>query len=347
VKHESLKRPARKVVLGGFVLLFVVAVLLGTSTGAAQLSARTVGAILLTAAGDFGIEPWWDEQDEVIVFQLRLPRVLLALLVGSTLAASGAAFQALFRNPMADPFILGVSPGAALGASIAMVLRLDIRLFGLSQVPLFAFGGGLLTSLLVYQAARRRQVVPIQSLLLTGIAVGSLLSALTSLLMVLSQKDMHHVMFWIMGGLSGRGWTHVYMVLPYALFGIVLILGSARDLNLILLGEEDAFHLGLRVESAKTKLLVASSLACAAAVAAAGVIGFVGLLVPHAVRLLTGPDHRFFLPVTVIAGGTTLALADVFARTLLPPQEVPLGVVTALMGAPVFLYLLRRRSGSE
>lgn len=347
MRTEKHRRPPRRVVLGCFVALLLISVVFGVSTGPAKVSPAATATMLMRSLGFTAITPWWDSTDEAIVISIRLPRVMLAVIVGSTLAASGAAFQALFRNPMADPFILGVSPGAAFGATVAIVSRLNMTLFGVPAIPFFAFAGGLGAALVVYRLARVGQTLPVQSLLLTGIACGSLLSSFTSLLMVLSQHDLQHVVFWIMGGLAGRTPSHVLIVLPYALLGIVLILGSARDLNLILLGEEDAHHLGVKVERAKTQILVAASLSCAAAVATAGIIGFVGLLVPHAVRLVTGPDHRFFLPVTLVAGGTTLVLADIAARTMLPPQEIPLGVVTALMGAPVFLYLLRRRGGVE
>jgi iron complex transport system permease protein len=301
----------------------------------------------LDRLGLFSGSRWWSDTDKAIVFDIRLPRAILGMLVGASLAVCGAAFQGLFRNPMADPFILGVSPGAALGAALAIVFRVDVRILGVSAIPLSAFAGGLFTSALVYALSRVRSAVPVHTLLLTGIAVGSVLSALTSLVMVLGQRDLYQVFFWIMGGLGGRTWVHVSMVLPYAALGILVILLSARELNLMLLGEEDAFHLGVGVERTKMKILVAASLAAAAAVAAAGVVGFVGLIVPHAVRLVVGPDHKVFLPSTLFAGGATLLAADMVARSAFGPQEIPLGVVTALLGAPFFLFLLRAKGAGK
>ena len=340
-------RPKPRAVIGLLLALTLCALLAAASTGATHVGPRTVGAMVLDKLGLLRVSPWWSEVDEAIVFDIRLPRAVLAILVGASLAVCGAAFQGLFRNVMADPFILGVSPGAALGAALAIVLKVDARLFGVSSIPLFAFAGGLITSALVYSLSRVRSLVPVHTLLLTGIAVGSVLSSLTSLVMVLGQRDLYQVFFWIMGGLGGRTWAHVSMVLPYAALGIVVILLSARELNLMLLGEEDAFHLGVGVERTKIKILVAASLAASAAVAAAGVVGFVGLIVPHAVRLIVGPDHRVFLLSALLAGSATLLAADMVARSAFGPQEIPLGVVTALLGAPFFLFLLRTKGAGK
>lgn len=332
---------------GLLLALTACALLAAASTGAAHVGPRTVGAMILARFGLLRAVPWWSEVDESIVFDIRLPRAVLGMLVGGSLAVCGAAFQGLFRNVMADPFILGVSPGAALGAALAIVLRVDVKLFGISAIPLFAFGGGLLTSVLVYSLSRIRSTVPVHTLLLTGIAVGSVLSSLTSLVMVLGQRDLYQVFFWIMGGLGGKTWAHVRMVLPYAALGIVAILLSARELNLMLLGEEDAFHLGVSVERTKLRILVAASLAAAAAVAAAGVVGFVGLIVPHATRLVVGPDHKVFLPSAMLAGSATVLAADMVARSAFGSQEIPLGIVTALLGAPFFLFLLRTKGAGK
>jgi len=347
VKVPVGRRARPRTVLGLLVLAVVSFVILGSSVGAARVGPVSAGAMILRRVGFSGIKPWWGEADEAILFAIRLPRVVLAAIVGATLAASGAAFQGLFRNPMADPFVLGTSPGAALGATIAIVLRLNVTYMGISSVPLFAFAGALLTSIAVYAMSRMRGAAPREVLLLTGIAFGSLLSSVTSLLMVLSSSDLSHVFFWIMGGLSGATWSRVTMVLPYSLLGLALIMASARELNLMLLGEEDAFHLGVDVERTKTRILAAASLACAAAVAASGVVGFVGLMVPHTVRLLTGPDHRVFMPSALLAGAAILLLADIISRVVLAPQEIPLGIVTAILGVPFFLFLLRRKEAGD
>ena len=340
-------RLGARAAIGLLLVLTACALLAAASTGAARVGLRTVGAMILSRFGLLHASPWWSDVDEAIVFDIRLPRAALGMLVGASLAVCGAAFQGLFRNVMADPFILGVSPGAALGAALAIVLKVDVRLFGVSAIPLFAFGGGLVASALVYSLSRIRSTVPVHALLLTGIAVGSVMSSLTSLVMVLGQKDLYQVFFWIMGGLGGKTWAHVSMVLPYAVVGIVVILLSARELNLMLLGEEDAFHLGVGVEGTKLRILVSASLAAAAAVAAAGVVGFVGLMVPHAVRLVVGPDHRVFLPSAMLAGSATVLAADMVARSAFGSQEIPLGIVTALLGAPFFLFLLRTKGAGK
>ncbi|MFY9604453.1 MAG: iron chelate uptake ABC transporter family permease subunit [bacterium] len=278
-----------------------------------------------------------------IVTKLRLPRVLLAVLVGSSLAVSGATFQGLFKNPMADPYIIGVSAGAALGGTTALALSLRLRFLGIGAVPLFAFFGALLTMGLVYNLARVGQRVPVMSLLLAGIAVGSVLQALVSLVTYFSESELQKIVFWLMGSLSGRSWDYFFLSLPYALASMLIIWMYARDLNAFLLGEEPAQHLGIDVERTKRHLLWAASMLTAVAVATSGLIGFVGLVVPHIVRLLFGPDHRILLPAAALSGGIFLVWVDTCARILLPPLELPVGLLTALIGGPFFLYLLRKR----
>lgn len=223
-----------------------------------------------------------------------------------------------------------------------MVLAVSWTWMGLGSVPLAAFLGALVTVIVVYNLARVGNVIPVQNLLLAGIAVSAFLSSLVSLLMYFSDDRLHAVVYWLMGGLSGRSWDYVMWSLPYLVVGVGLAIYCARDLNVMLLGEEAAEHLGVEVETSKRILLVAASVLTAIAVAASGIIGFVGLIVPHVVRILIGPDHWKLIPAAGVAGAILVVLADLAARTLLAPVEIPLGVVTSLFGAPFFIYLLRR-----
>ena len=334
-----------------FVALAVLlagTVIASLSMGAAKIPPAGVGYEILSRMPglnhlDAGLSP----SDRTIVFELRLPRLVLALLVGSALAVAGVVMQAFFQNPMAAPSIIGVSSGAALGATIAIMLGLEFYVVGLSAIPVVAFVSALAVTALVYVLSRRGGRTPVGVLLLTGIAMGSMCSALASLLLVTGQDPQHldldRVVYWMLGSVAGKGWTHVQIILPYVVLGGAAIYLFGRDLNVLLLGDETAHYLGLEVERVKLLLLTFSSLLAAAAVAVSGVIGFVGLIVPHVMRIITGPEHRVLLPAAAIAGGVLLALADVIARTAAAPTEIPVGIITSVLGAPFFLYLLHRR----
>lgn len=278
-----------------------------------------------------------------IIINIRLPRVLLAALVGASLSVAGATMQGLFRNPLADPYIIGVSSGAALGATAAIVFGLTLGFAGFGAVPIMAFAGGLSTIALVYHISRQGNSVPVMTLLLAGIAIGAFLSAFVSLLIFFSGERMHQVVFWMMGGLGGARWSYLRVMLPYVLLGYGCIYFFARELNAMLLGEDTAHYLGIDAEKLKKIFLVAASLLVSAAVSTSGIIGFIGLVVPHIVRLLAGPDHRFLLPSSALSGAILLIGADTLARTIIAPTELPVGIITALLGAPFFLYLLRKR----
>ncbi len=323
------------------ILIMIIAVTIGT----ANISVKEVVQIILKSIpyADTLIEQTWQLSREIIVLQVRLPRIVLGFLIGAGLAGAGAAFQAVFKNPMADPYIIGVSSGAALGATLAISLRLSFSFLGFSSIPLLAFIGALSTIFLVYNLARTGRKVPVQSLLLAGIAVSFFFSALVSLIIVLSNKQMSEIVFWLMGGLYARGWDHVRMAFPYITIGLVVIGYSCRELNVLLLGEEAAHHLGIDVERAKVRLLAAGSLVAAGAVSVSGIIGFVGLIIPHIVRLIVGPDHRILIPSSILIGGMFLVIADTIGRTIISPTEIPVGIITAIFGGPFFLYLLRRR----
>lgn len=320
--------------------------ILSLSLGTVHLPIRDIwgmiGSRLPFLSNAFFDTVWWPASSEVILFQIRMPRVLLAGIVGASLALSGTTLQGLFRNPMASPFVLGISGGAALGAVCAFVWAIEFSFLGLSSVPLMAFAGALGTMVLVYHLARVRNHVPIAGLLLCGIAVGALLSALVSLTLVFGEEHVGHIVFWLMGGLSHADWSRIGHVIPYVLIGLTVTIVYARDLNAMLLGEDASKQLGINVERVKLYLLCATSLLTAAAVSVSGVIGFVGLIVPHIVRLLIGPDHRQLVPIATLAGAIFLTMMDTVARTALPATEIPVGAITALFGGPFFIFLLRR-----
>ncbi len=279
----------------------------------------------------------------LIVLQLRLPRIILGAMVGAGLAAAGVSYQAILRNPLADPYVIGVSAGAGLGAALAITFRLGINFLGLSTIPLMAFLGAVLTVLAVYLLARIGGKVTMPSLLLAGVAVGAFLTACISLLLVFYRRSLDEVVFWLMGGLSGRGWPQVWNVLPYVCLGLSVLCILARPLNLMALGEEPAAHLGVEVRRTRNLILAAGSLLAATAVASSGIIGFVGLMIPHMARMLVGGDHRRLLPFTALFGAAFLVSADTLARVAFSPLEIPVGVITALCGGPFFLWLLRQR----
>ncbi|TCJ18287.1 iron ABC transporter permease [Rubrobacter taiwanensis] len=320
-----------------------------------------IGASLAALAGvsvlALGTGPSWLPPGEVvrallgggegpsaaIVNDIRLPRIALGALVGCALGISGAAMQGVFRNPMADPYIIGISPGAALGAVVAVASGVSVSVLGLSAISLAAFAGALLAALTVMTLARRGSLFPVADLLLVGIAVGAFASAVYSLLaLTLADSRIAAVFYWLLGSLSAADWDRVLATLPYLAVVAAVLLSMARQLDVFALGEEEAGYLGIRVERMKLIVVGAASLGAAAAVAVSGVIGFVGLIVPHLARLVVGPRHALLLPVSGIWGATLLVAADAVARSALAYSEIPVGIITALCGAPFFLYLLKR-----
>lgn len=303
--------------------------------------ARIVGEHLRGADGGGD----WPAAWETILLQIRLPRVILGGLVGLALAVAGAVYQALFRNPLAEPYLIGVSSGASFGATLAIVLVWRFGWGGWNGVSLAAFVGALLATAAIYGLARVGGRTPVTTLILAGVALNAVLSAATVFLMYMMRDAFQamHVLGWLMGSLALADWEKVRVVLPYVLGGLVVIGAYAHALNVLQLDEEQAQSLGVAVERTKGVLIVAVSLATAAAVSVSGVVGFVGLIIPHIVRLIWGPDYRFLLPMSGMIGAASLILADGVARTFFAPRELPLGVVTAVVGAPFFLYLLRRQ----
>lgn len=314
-------------------IALLVSLLLSVSFGAVSLSPRELMS---------GLAGSGDPAHELILWDLRIPRSLLAVLVGGALALAGATFQALLRNPLAEPYILGISGGAAVGA--VLVLSLGIATVGSWTLPAAAFAGALAAIFLVFRIARRAdRSMDVRVLLLSGVVVGAFFSAVIALILSVSDAPtVRGAVLWMMGSLAGAGWRSVTVVAVYTLPAALVLLGLSRPLNLISLGEETASVLGADVERVKVTAFAVASLITAAGVGVAGVIGFVGLVVPHGVRLLVGSDHRVLMPLSFLAGGVFLTLADLVARTVVSPAEIPIGVVTAFVGVPLFLVLLRR-----
>ncbi|MBT9139887.1 MAG: Hemin transport system permease protein HmuU [Dehalococcoidia bacterium] len=339
-----MKRSQKTWLFAALFVTLLLTVILATAVGAVAIPADVTLRIILSQLG----MPWIETGDigrntEAIVWSLRLPRVLLGVLIGASLALAGSTFQGLLRNPLADPFTIGVSSGAATGATIAIFLSQLNGLHFPHMIPLFAFTGALLAFFFVYNLSKIGGQIPVVTLLLSGVVVSSFLSAVISLLMVFAGENIKGIFFWLSGGLMMRSWTEIGFVAPYLLLGFCLIFAYARELNILLLGEEAALHLGVRVDFTKKLLLVTASLVTAAAVSVSGMIGFVGLIIPHAVRMVSGPDHRVLLPASALVGGIFLVWADVVARTVMAPREIPVGIITAFIGAPFFIYLLRKK----
>jgi len=327
----------------GLSVLLVVVAALATTIGSVKIPLLTTCQVLISKLPLLHITPFWPSGVETIILEIRLPRVILAGLVGAALGTAGATYQGLFRNPLADPYLIGVAQGASLGAVVGFLLPTTGHILGVGIVPLFAFAGALVSTAIVYGLSRVGKTLPVTTLILAGVALGALLGSIVSYLIISSGEKMHGIVFWLMGSFSLTQWSDVKLVLPYVIVGIAVILLYARPLNVMQLDEEQAQQLGINVERLKLVLLIAATLITAAAVSFVGTIGFVGIIIPHAVRLIWGADHRFLLPLSVLSGAIFLILADLIARTAQAPAEIPIGVITALCGAPFFLYLLRRR----
>jgi iron complex transport system permease protein len=327
----------------GLLVLLVLAIAIAASIGSVSIPLSTTFGILADRLPFVDITPTWPDALATIVIDIRLPRVILAGLVGAALAVAGATYQGLFRNPLADPYLIGVAQGASLGAVIGFMLPVGWNIAGFGLIPLFAFLGALLSTLVVYLLARVGKTLPVTTLILAGVALSALLGSIVSYLIISSGNKMHGILFWLMGSFAASRWSEVAVALPYIAVGSAVIIVLARLLNVMQLDEEQAQQLGVNVEALKIVLLAAATLVTAASVAFVGTIGFVGIIVPHAVRLIWGADHRYLLPLAVLTGAVFMIFTDLLARTVLAPSEIPIGVITAICGAPFFLYLLRRR----
>jgi iron complex transport system permease protein len=331
--------------LGGLAALALISTI-SLAMGAAEIPIEDIVRILLSHLPGVDMTADVPAAWQTIVWDVRLPRVLLAGVVGASLAMSGATYQGVFRNPLADPYLIGVATGAALGATIVVVSGAPASWNGVSLLPMAAFVGAITSVVLVYGVARVGNTVPVTTLILAGVALSSLATAITWFLMLQDTSNTLTVFSVVLGGFNTATWTKIAWVLPYAVPAGVIMLLYGRTLNVLSLDEDQARHLGVDVERTKILLLGAASLAAAAAVSAAGTIAFVGLIVPHAVRLMWGPDNRQLLPMTIILGAAFLIGADLIARTIDEPQEIPVGIITAFCGVPFFLYLLRRARGA-
>ena len=342
--HHKLRALARHpaFVLSALTLLLLATLILAMRIGTVGIEPASIIAITLKRALGIDLGIAWTAAQESIIWQIRLPRVLGAAIVGAGLAGAGVVFQGLLRNSMADPYLLGTSGGAALAATIAFMIPFSIGVATFGLVPVAAFFGALIAVLLVYRLARVGMHTPITTLLLAGFAVSSMLSAIMSALMLLSRGTLERVVLWTLGGVSASGWDMLLAVTPLIALGSVLAFLLSNDLDAFLLGEEQAAALGVNVERKKFVLLCVGALMTGAAVALSGLVGFVGLIVPHMVRIVLGPQHRLLIPASLLSGAIFLVIADLIARTVIAPQEIPLGVVTALVGAPFFVILLRR-----
>lgn len=314
-------------------------------TGAADAS---LGNVLRWFVGLEGAEQALSARDRIIILDIRLPRAVMGLLVGASLAVSGAIMQGLFRNPLADPALVGVSSGASLGAVLMIVLGSSLfgalfEVFGFYALPIAAFLGGLFTTLLLYRIATRSGQTSVATMLLAGIALAALANAITGVLIFIADdKQLRDLTFWGLGSLAGANWTKIVSAGPIILVSLAVVPFLARGLNALTLGEAAAFHMGIPVQRLKNIAIVSVAASTGASVAVSGGIGFVGIVVPHVLRLIIGPDHRYLLPASALLGGTLLIFADMIARTIVPPAELPIGIITAFAGAPFFLWILLR-----
>jgi iron complex transport system permease protein len=323
-------------------VLLLAALLLSIGLGSVYIPPGEVLRMLLSLLPGVSLAANWTESAAAIVYQIRLPHTVLIALAGAALASSGAVYQGVFRNPLADPYLIGVASGAGLGAVIGLATDRAGEWTGLYTVPAAAFIGAAATIAVVYNLARVGRTVPTTTLILAGVAVSAFATALSSFLMLRSNEELRRAFSWLLGGAIMGGWPPVLAMLPYVTVGMIVLSLSGHMLNVMQFGEEQAQQLGLRVERTKLLLVLAASLTTAAAVAFAGIIGFIGLIVPHLVRFTWGGDYRHLVPLSILAGSTALLLADILARVAIAPQVIPVGIVTALAGAPFFLWILRR-----
>lgn len=331
----------KKIYLLTIATIFLT-ILLGVAFGATPLSLRyiNIGDTFKYITGE-RIE---NATTYVILFQMRLPRVILGLIVGGVLAGCGVAFQSILKNPLAEPFTLGVSSGAGLGATLAMTLFSGLSLILLPTISLLAFIFAIITVLLVYFLAKSQgQLNPI-NLILAGVVISSTFSALISLLMIYADDNIRQIFFWLMGNLQRASWSRINIIIVPAILGLTIITLKLKELNILLLGDDEAATLGVEVEKTKKIIILGATMATASVVSVSGLIGFVGLIVPHTIRLIFGSNNLKIFPLSVMWGGIFLAFADLLARTIMVPREIPVGIITALTGGPFFLFLLKQKA---
>lgn len=336
-----------RLLIGGAAIGLCVAIFLSLSIGATGITLASLPRVLSAMfTGRYEADV---AREQLVLIDIRLPRMLLGMFVGASLAVAGAMMQGMFRNPLADPGLIGVSSGAALAAVATIALGNSlaapwIKTFGAYALPMAAFVGGIATTTILVSIVSRQGQMAVSTLLLAGVALAALNGALMGLIAYSSDdRELRDLTLWMLGSLSGASWPKVFAVIPFALLVALVLPRLIRGLNGLLLGEAEAFHLGIDVERTKRAIVLVTSAAVGAAVAVSGILGFVGIVVPHLVRLLAGPDHRIVLPASALMGATLVLTADILARMLLRPAELPLGVVMAILGAPVFLHMVVKR----
>lgn len=325
------------------IIIVLLSIIIALHLGSVRIPVLNTAKILLSKFPILGKEInliGIDETEIFIVLDLRLPRIIMAGLVGATLSLAGASFQAVFNNPMADPYIIGVSAGAALGATVGIVM--GINSFGFAAISICAFIGAVLSSILVFNLGRIGGKINTVSVLLAGVVVGAILSSITNFIMMMNQDNLHRIIAWTFGSFSAVTIEEVKLGWIFFLVGIILMISLAKELNALVLGEELAQTMGINTEKVKLLILALSSLMTAVAVSMSGIIGFVGLIVPHLMRLIFGSNHKMLMPAVVFGGAFFLIFSDTISRSLLESQEIPVGIITSLLGGPFFIYLLRK-----
>lgn len=339
-----MKRKIRRFTFIGLIFLMVCC-FTGIAVGTASLSIMEIFNIIMSKLPFIGehIPKTWQDNIEDIVLKVRIPRAILGLIVGASLSVAGVILQSLLKNPLADPYLLGISSGAALGSTLAILLYLPFYVIGIPVIPAFSFLGATSSMFLVYGLARTKGKIPVHTLLLSGVIINFSFSAIMMLLIALSNKGLNEIIFWMMGSLNNANYNLIPFIFISSLGIIIILYLFSNDLNVISLGEETAIYLGIETEKVKKIMFVLTSLLTGLAVSVSGLIGFIGLIIPHISRLIVGPDHRVLVPFSAALGGGFLILADVTCRIIIPSTEIPIGVITAILGGPFFLYLLKRR----
>jgi iron complex transport system permease protein len=348
LKKQSTKKTNAITLVIFYSILFIVlisAIIIGVSIGSVGIPIKEVLYIFWNKLTGSAVPIEITENNKNIILSIRLPRVVLAGLVGASLAITGAAFQGLLRNPLADPYTLGISSGASVGAVMTIFFNISLPFIGTFTLPLLSIVCAFLTMMIVLFFARLLdRSLRVETIILTGIIFSSFLGALISLMIALTGEELRQIIGWLLGSVSMRGWNYVMIILPFFIVGSLLLMINANELNVMSFGEEHAQHIGVSVQQKKMMIMVAGSILTGAAVAVSGTIGFVGLVIPHFIRLLIGPNHVHLLPASILVGSSFLIIADLFSRTVISPAELPIGVITALIGAPVFALILLRQN---
>lgn len=345
MKHNYKKKSKLNILISLSVLLIIIVAIV-SAIGSANIKALDVYRVIFSKIPIINkyvnMEKITDAQF-AIIWNVRLPRVILGILVGASLSVAGVSFQGLLKNPMADPYILGVSSGAALGATVAIISQFEYVKYGFSSITFAAFIGAITAVFIVYNIGKINNKLSTNTLLLAGVAVGQFFTAIMSFLIVVNSNDMSKIIYWTMGSLSGKGWNPVKTLSIPILLTIVVLIYYSKELNILLTGDETAKSMGVNVERTKEIILVLGTLLTSLVVSVSGIIGFVGLIIPHITRIIFGPDHRILLPCSAIVGAIFMIITDTISRTLISPVEIPVGIITAMFGGPFFIYLLRSK----